>query len=228
MLAPLTAAAVLPLAACLGRNVEKTRTRRSYDAIAGRYAEAITPVDRKPFDLAQIGRFLDGLPEGPIWDLGCGPGDAVRAMRMRRVAVMGLDLSPGMIREARARDPEGRYEVGDITALPPRPAPLAGLTAFYCLIHIAPERVAPTLKGWFDALAPGGRLLLAVHEGSAPLHLETMLDSPVDLDFHFFKAEELAGVVAAQGFVMEHLDQREPYPDLEAQTRRIYLTARRP
>lgn len=210
-----------------GPDGRDARMRASYDAIASRYARAITPIDRKPLDLAQIERFLHGLPEGPVWDLGCGPGDATRVLRRRRNDVTGWDLSPGMIHEARAADPGGRYEVGDMTALPVPATPLAGLTAFYSLIHVPPDRVAATLRGWLDLLRPGGLLLLAVHEGATSQRLATMLGEPVDLDFHFFAAEELAAVVAAQGFSVEHLDLREPDPAIEAPTRRITLTARR-
>lgn len=195
--------------------------------MAQRYVAEITPVHRKPFELDQLDAFLDGLPDGPVFDLGCGPGDVTRRLRGRRGHVVGVDLSPGMIDQARLADPQGTYEVGDLGALPPD-ASLAGITAFYSLIHVEPQRVPATLDSWLQALMPGGRLLIAVHVGDAAVHLDSFLDSAVDLDFHFFGAEPLRAQLETAGFEDVNLATREPYPDIEAPTRRLYAHASRP
>ena len=202
--------------------------RESYERIAEAYAVAITPVDRKPFDCVQLDRFLDGLPDGPIWDVGCGPGDVTRYLSRTRPDVTGIDLSDGMIRTARRIDPEGRYLVGDMTRLALPGEALAGMVAFYAIIHLAPCELAHTLEGWREAVRPGGRLLVAVHEGTGTLHLDTMLDEPVHLDFHFFSVDQLTELLTRAGFVVSDIAVREPYPAMEAQTRRIYVQAVRP
>lgn len=201
--------------------------RRSYDLVAAQYFEKITPVDRKPFDCKQLDAFLHGLPHGEILDLGCGPGDVTRYLRKQREKVTGIDLSAEMVRRAKAVDPTGRYEVGDFTSLLPR-QPLAGITAFYSLIHLDQDIVALALACWRAALMPGGRVLIAVHAGDASIHLNTFLDTDVDLTFHFFQAAEVRSQLANAGLEVDRLDQREPYPDIEAQTRRLYAHAHKP
>jgi len=41
--------------------------------------------------------------EGPVLDVGCGPGRLVEALRLRHVNVLGLDAAPTAIARARAR-----------------------------------------------------------------------------------------------------------------------------
>jgi SAM-dependent methyltransferase len=41
--------------------------------------------------------------EGPVLDVGCGPGRLVEALRLQRVTVLGIDAAPSAIARARAR-----------------------------------------------------------------------------------------------------------------------------
>jgi SAM-dependent methyltransferase len=54
---------------------------------------------------------LDGV-QGPVLDVGCGPGRHLRALRDRGVAAMGIDLSPVAV--ALARRGGARALVGDV------------------------------------------------------------------------------------------------------------------
>lgn len=50
----------------------------------------------------------------------------------------------------------------------------------------------------------------------------------VDIDFYFFEASAMAGWVGGAGFRVEEQLERDPYPDVEAPTRRLYLSATKP
>src|SRR5712671_754600 len=41
--------------------------------------------------------------EGPVLDVGCGPGRLVEALRLQHVNVLGIDAAPTAIARARAR-----------------------------------------------------------------------------------------------------------------------------
>jgi hypothetical protein len=47
------------------------------------------------------------------------------------------------------------------------------------------------------------------------------------VDFYFFRTEELTGWLRGAGFEVEEIIEREPYPEVEHQSRRAYLIARR-
>jgi hypothetical protein len=49
---------------------------------------------------------------------------------------------------------------------------LAGIVAFYSIIHLTRQEVTPTLVEWRRAVQPGRVLLLAVHLGEDALHLD--------------------------------------------------------
>ena len=77
-------------------------------------------------------------------------------------------------------------------------------------------------------LRPGGLLLLAFHIGGETIHLDEWWGQPVSVDFHFFHPEEMADSLRIVGFEVEEIIEREPYPEVEYQTRRAYIFARKP
>ena len=65
-------------------------------------------------------------------DFGCGPGRSTRFLRKLGFDAIGVDISKGMIKEAKERDPEGDYRLvgdGDLTDLEDRSFDLV-LSAF--------------------------------------------------------------------------------------------------
>lgn len=54
-----------------------------------------------------------------VLDLGCGVGDFFDRLRARKITAdyHGLDTSPEMIRRARQRFPDGRFDEGDISGV---------------------------------------------------------------------------------------------------------------
>jgi len=75
-------------------------------------------------------------------------------------------------------------------------------------------------------LRPGGLLLLAFHVGDEMLHRDELWGKPIDLDFFFFRTSEIEAVLAEAGFEIEESTERDPYPDVEYPTRRVYILAR--
>jgi hypothetical protein len=71
-------------------------------------------------------------------------------------------------------------------------------------------------------------LLLAFHIGADTLHLDDWWDQKVNVDFFFFRVEEMAAHLRRAGFEIEEIIEREPYPDIEHQSRRAYMFSRRP
>lgn len=70
-----------------------------------------------------------------------------------------------MVEEARRRHPDLEFRVGQMTALDLPSGELAGLVAWYSLIHIPPAEHPAVFAGFQRALAPDGHLLLAFHVG---------------------------------------------------------------
>jgi SAM-dependent methyltransferase len=205
-------------------------TARSYDTIADEYARRIYhELDGKPADRVILDRFAERLAgRGIVCDMGCGPGQIARYLAGRGVEMIGVDLSPGMVAKATALNPDIPFYTGNMLALEQPDEAWAGIAAFYAIIHIPPQQVAAALREMRRVLIPGGLLLLAFHIGNEALHVEEMWEQPVALDFWFYGAAEMAGYLEQAGYVVEEIIEREPYaPEVEHQSRRAYILARR-
>jgi len=202
--------------------------RSSYDAAAEAYAERLFgELARKPLDRHLLNRFAEAVAgRGPVADLGCGPGHVARYLHeCGGVSISGIDLSPGMVRCAARRCPGIEFRVGDMRALDAPDGHFAGLVAFYSIVHFAPDELAPVLRECRRALAPGGALLLAFHAGDQVVHLDELFGRPVSLDFHFHQPAAVVRALEAAGLAVTEATEREPYPDVEHQSRRCYLFA---
>jgi hypothetical protein len=69
---------------------------------------------------------------------------------------------------------------------------------------------------------------VAFHIGEQTIHLDEWWGQIVSVDFFFFRPEDVAAWLRAQGFEVEEMIERDPYPDVEHQSRRAYLFARKP
>jgi len=84
------------------------------------------------------------------------------------------------------------------------------------------------LEEFRRVLRPGGLLLLAFHIGADAIHLDEWWGHSVSVDFFFFRPDEVAECLRSAGFEIAEIIERDPYPDVEHQSRRAYVFARRP
>ncbi len=166
---------------------------------------------------------------GPICDMGCGPGQIARYLHSRGAAACGIDLSPEMVAQAQRLNPEIPFQQGDMLALTGvGDDTLGGIAAFYTLIHIPREQMVRAMTELKRVLRPGGVLLATFHIGQQIVHLDEWWDRPVSLDFIFLERPEMKAFLQEAGFELEEAIERDPYPDVEHQSRRAYLFARKP
>lgn len=202
-------------------------TRASYDRLAGEYARRLCgELAHKPLDRALLDAFAEELRgAGPVCEVGCGPGQVARYLHDRGVDASGLDLAPAMVAEARRRNPEMTFVEGDLRALPFADEALAGVVAFYSLIHLERGALVPALSELARVVRPGGALFVAFHVGDEVRRVEELWGEPTRLDFVFFGVGEMRRALAAAGFEVTEVLERDPYPEVEAQTRRAYVRA---
>ena len=93
-------------------------------------------------------------------DLGCGPAHVAAYLRDRGVDAFGVDLSSAMGVVARRLQPGLSFAVADMRALPLRDDAVAGVAAFYSLIHLPRADVPRALTELRRVVGPAGRLWL--------------------------------------------------------------------
>jgi SAM-dependent methyltransferase len=208
-----------------------TEVQSAYDRVAEEYARHLyDELQHKPLDRELLDRFAACIGAAAlVCDLGCGPGQVARYLHDRGVAVCGLDLSPSMISQARRLNPGIEFVQGNMLALPVENHQWAGIAAFYAIVNLPPRDVLPALREMHRTLQPGGRLLLSFHLGNEPHHVDDLWGHAVSLDFYFFPAEQITTELRNAGFKIEEVIEREPYaPEVEYQSRRAYIFARKP
>jgi SAM-dependent methyltransferase len=205
--------------------------RESYDRVADEYAARIfRELEHKPFDCALLDGFAAEVRgRGPVCDMGCGPGQVARYLHDAGVTVFGLDLSAGMVAQARRLSPEISFRAGNMCALDLEAEELAGIAAFYAIVNIPRESLPVVFGEMARVLRPGGRLLLAFHVGDETLRETELWGRPIRMDFFLFSPGEIARGIESSGLVVDKLVKRDPYPpEVEYQSRRAYILARKP
>jgi len=203
--------------------------RENYDGLASEYAGRLSDELRsKPLDRELLDRFVTKA-RGEVCDMGCGPGQVARYLHAAGAAVFGMDISPGMIDEARKRNPGIRFQRGDMTALDLEDNQLAGIAAFYAVVNVPKQSLPLIFAQMHRVLQPGGVLLLAFHVGDEVLRPEELWGHRVTMDWHFFPSAEISRLLEGSGFRVEEVIERPPYgPEIEHQSRRAYIFAIRP
>ncbi|MFJ8816670.1 class I SAM-dependent methyltransferase [Amycolatopsis thermoflava] len=183
-------------------------TRSSYDTDASGYAEKVRGLlDGMPYLRASLTLFAElahGAGGGPVADIGCGTGYATRYLHDAGMDVFGIDLSPEMIAIARRDHPDLRFEVGTMTALDLADDSLAGIVAFWSVIHV-PDHAMPGVCDEFRrVLRPQGVLLVGFHVGDETRHTsEGYTGLPINVDSHHRPPSRVRSWLRDAGFTIE-------------------------
>lgn len=207
------------------------KLQSSYDRVAEDYAGHFhDEMNKKPFDRKMLDWLIEKVGKrGIICDMGCGPGQAARYLFDHGAEVCGIDLSPGMVENARTLNPGISFEQGDMTKLVNiADNSFGGTAAFYSVIHVPRLFLEQALAELKRVISPGGILLLAFHIGQEIVHMDEWWGKEVSLDFFFFETGEIKELLKTVGFELQEVIERDPYPEVEYPSRRAYIFARKP
>jgi ubiquinone/menaquinone biosynthesis C-methylase UbiE len=182
-------------------------TRASYDTVAGSYADLTRHLlDETHEERAVLALFADMVRVqggGSVADVGCGPGRITAHLRQLGMDAFGIDLSPGMIEVARREHPGLRFDLGSMTDLALADASVAGLVAWYSLIHVPDDEVSLVLAQFRRVLRPGGPLLLGFHVGDESRLIQGYGGHPVKVVVHRRRHEQMTAWLNDAGFAVE-------------------------
>jgi SAM-dependent methyltransferase len=194
------------------------RTRTAYDTVAVDYARMLEGLMAdSPADQAVLADFAaavrsDGQAQvsGQVVDVGCGPGRITIHLHELGLPVRGIDLSPAMVAEARRRYPHLDFQVGCLTELDLPDASVAGLVAWYSIIHLPPGERPAAFAEFGRVLRPGGRLQLAFQVGDGPVEIEQAYGHRVSATAYRLDPDHIEQLLRAAGFTVLTRQVRAP------------------
>lgn len=191
----------IPTLVVVERDV-RDEARRWFDRRAGTYESGATSRWRDPVQRAAL-EALELTPADRVLDVGCGTGAASRTAAGTAESVVGVDLSPEMIRQARslAGASNLRFEIADAGRLPFDDGSFTAVLCSNSLHHHPDPR--RSVREMARVLVPGGRV--AIGDACSDLMAARVADwflrrfEPGHV--RLYRAAELAAFVRGAGFV---------------------------
>jgi ubiquinone/menaquinone biosynthesis C-methylase UbiE len=208
-----------------------TATRTAYDTVAESYASTLHDhLAGATFDRVMLDAFAElvGSGGGPVVEVGCGPGRITGYLRSLGLDVSGVDLSPAMIEVARRRCPGVEFSVGSMTALEAADGSLAGLVAWYSIIHTPPSVLPAVFAEFRRVLRDDGLVLLAFQVGDEVVHVEQAYGhAGLAVDAYRLSPDLVASLLVDAGFAVEARLVREARESVPPEkTPQAYLLAK--
>jgi SAM-dependent methyltransferase len=168
------------------------------------------------------------LAGSTVLDAGCGSGAQSEWLLDQGADVIGIDLSPRMVDEARRRcQGRGTFVVADLAEpLPIEPRSLDGVTSSLALHYIRDWSVP--LGSFAAALRPGGWAVMSLDHPFAPrlrgqqggyfdteLATDTWRKADVEVTQRFWRRplSAVVGAFADAGFAVDRIAEPQPSPE---------------
>ncbi len=161
-----------------------------YDSRADDYARMVTALP----ELTALKTFIAKLPPNAhVLDLGCGPGQAARAITQAGHTTDPVDASATMVQQARAHNlPARQASFADIT----QTNHYDGIWANFSLLH-APKSDLPDHRTRLHrALKPGGLLHLGMKTGTGERR------DALGRFYAFYTIAEMTALLTTHGFTL--------------------------
>lgn len=148
----------------------------------------------------QLNIFVSMLSGKKILDVGCGSGRDVAYFLEEGLEPLGIDISDGLLEEAKKRVPKGNFMKMDMLSLKFDKESFDGIVALDSFLHIPKAEGKKVLANFFKILKPNGPLYLCVKEGEGESFIERKEHDNNQRFFAFYKQVELEELLKSIGF----------------------------
>jgi malonyl-CoA O-methyltransferase len=139
------------------KKIEVVSPLEGYDQWASSYQEESNPIKNLSDSLVE--KLLPDLKEKIVLDAGCGTGKfCALAAKNGASKILGIDLSPNMIENARGNCPLATFKCGDLSTISLERNAMDVIICALVLGHI--EKLGPALDNLLNGLRSGGLLII--------------------------------------------------------------------
>ena len=170
----------------------------TYDKIASDYSKRQQQL--RDWDIEtqrNLVRFAEYFPlNAKILDLGCGPGHDTYKFSELGFQTLGIDLSKGMLIEAKTMHPCNKFALSDMRWLSLRDASFDGIWMSASLLHIPRVEVRKALFEVKRVLRNGGYLYISLKYGQGEMTTYNMGERV----FVLYSNDEIRHLIKSVGF----------------------------
>ena len=166
--------------------------------------------------------FLEHVPaKGNILELGCGPGNVVKYLKSKRkdLYILGIDLAPEMIKEAKKQNPDSNFEVMDIRNADQIKQKFSAVIAAFCLPYISYNDVAALFRNFYHLTANNGLLYLSCMEGTRERsgYEKTSFTGDSEIYINYYERNEIELWLKEHNFDIKAFYTKD-YPETDGST----------
>lgn len=148
--------------------------------------------------------FTKHLKKGArVLDIGSGSGRDAQAFYLHGYNVIGLDISSGLIREARNRFPHIQFDIGSMLEMPYKEASFEGVWSYASLVHFETDSdIDRAIQECYRVLKQKGLLFISVKAQKGAKKTEMVVDEATQENrfFRYFTTKELESFLKKQKF----------------------------
>ncbi len=153
--------------------------------------------------------FQNYLPSGKIIDLGCGGGrDSVWFLK-NKYSYTGIDISEGMIHEARKRHPDAEFLQQSLYELDFPKNSFDGFWSVCSLLHIPKEKINLVLGSIKAILKQGAIGFISIKQGTKFVK-KAWHESGKERFFAYYEQDEFSKILETEGFSILQTGVRPP------------------
>jgi len=198
-------------------------TIETYDKTIKEYKKNVLPLVPE-----EIESFMSQMPKsGKVLDLGCGFGRDCIILKKNGFDVTGIDLSKGMIKEAKKLKSVD-FRVMDARKLRFPKDNFDGVWACASLLHLRKKEIGKTLSEIYRVLKLGGICFISVKEGKDEGVVKDERYGGAPKFYAYYKKNEFADLLKKAGFkvIDSYYKELASYAKIKAK-REIIIFARK-
>lgn len=148
----------------------------------------------------QLNEFLSSLPGKKILDVGCGPGRDTQYFKDDGFDVLGIDVSDGLLAEAKSRCPSCNFQKMDMLELSLPENSFDGVWMMASLSDVPKKDVIRVLENLNRVLRSSGVIYIAVKEGDGEKLIEKKQYENSPRFYSFYRKQELEDYLKKANF----------------------------
>lgn len=174
-----------------------TSTQKLYNQFASEFAAKFEKIP----ETDQLDEFIAKLFKGArVLDLGCGSGRDASYLRDAGLNVVGVDLSEGLIGEAKKKRRDIDFRVMDMENLDFEKQSFDGVWSKLAILHVERERLPLILKSVLTLLKPHGILMIETKQGEGEGFEPVSFSANKERYFVYYELHELIGMFEEVGY----------------------------